>query len=241
LAQKRVAIPVYYGIATDLRSAIESGELRPGELIPSEAQLCETYGVSRMTVRQGLNLLSEAGYINSIPGRGSFVVHPSYERVMIEVQPTRLPDGSLPDCLMLETGPHRANSNLADVLGIDEGDDVQLIRRVLGVNGDAICFDRIYVPPDWGLSEIEDRTAPVAQLVSRLAERPFLHVKLKIRGCEAEPEAAAHLNLPKPPFAIHLEQQILNGEADPVAWALSIFDPEGYHLTGEFGPVRRRL
>ncbi len=241
MAQKRVAVPVYYGIATDLRDAIESGELSPGELIPSEAQLCETYGVSRMTVRQGLNLLSEAGYINSVPGRGSFVVHPSYERVLIEVQPTRLPDGSLPDCLMLEIGFHRADSSVAQALDIDEGADVQVIRRVLGANGDPICFDRIFVPPDWDLNEIEEEAAPVAQFVSRLAEHPFLHVKLTIRGREAEPEAAAHLKLPEPPFAIHVEQQILSAEADPVAWAVSVFDPEGYRLKGEFGPVRRRL
>ena len=64
-------MPAYFQIADDLSIEIEAGSLRPGDLIPSESQLCERYGISRMTVRQGLNLLSDAGYIHSVAGKGS--------------------------------------------------------------------------------------------------------------------------------------------------------------------------
>jgi len=49
--------PIYKQIADQLRSAIESGEYPPGEALPSEAALSGTFAVTRMTVRQALDVL----------------------------------------------------------------------------------------------------------------------------------------------------------------------------------------
>jgi DNA-binding GntR family transcriptional regulator len=63
----------YRRISADLRAAINSGELRPGDVIPSEAALIEKYGVSRGTVRQALADLEGAGLVESQHGKGRFV------------------------------------------------------------------------------------------------------------------------------------------------------------------------
>lgn len=63
----------YRKIAAELRGKIERGELRPGELVPSEAALTTQYGVSRGTARQALIELQGAGLVEAIHGKGRFV------------------------------------------------------------------------------------------------------------------------------------------------------------------------
>ena len=67
------AEPSYRLIASDLRVKIVSGELVPGDLLPSEAELSSQYGVSRGTVRQAFLELQAAGLIDAVQGKGRFV------------------------------------------------------------------------------------------------------------------------------------------------------------------------
>ncbi len=57
-----------------IKDMIRSGELKQGELLPSENKLAQMMGVSRVTVRQALRQLSEAGIIQTYKGKGSVVV-----------------------------------------------------------------------------------------------------------------------------------------------------------------------
>jgi DNA-binding GntR family transcriptional regulator len=69
----RDATPPYLRVAGILREQIESGQLLPGEQVPSMAQLSETYGISRGTSRRVLVTLRDEGLITITPGWGSFV------------------------------------------------------------------------------------------------------------------------------------------------------------------------
>lgn len=60
-------------LARRLRQSIEAGELRPGEQLPTQHELCATYGVSRSVVREALSLLKSEGLVTSQQGRGQFV------------------------------------------------------------------------------------------------------------------------------------------------------------------------
>jgi GntR family transcriptional regulator len=68
--------PRYVGIAADLRDRILSQQLAPHTLLASERELCEQYGVSRMTARQALTLLESEGHVYRRPPRGTFVAEP---------------------------------------------------------------------------------------------------------------------------------------------------------------------
>ena len=68
------AAPRYMALAEALRSRIADGEPDVGELLPTEHALCETYSVSRHTVREALRLLAEAGLIARRRGAGTVVV-----------------------------------------------------------------------------------------------------------------------------------------------------------------------
>jgi len=68
-------IPLYYQLENVLREKITSGTFPPGERLPTEIELIEAYGVSRITVRQALSALTEEGLIERQQGRGTFVAN----------------------------------------------------------------------------------------------------------------------------------------------------------------------
>ena len=67
------AVPLYRQLADLLRARIADGALRDGDRLPSEAQLGEAHGVSRITVRQALAELEQSGVLVRAPGKGTFV------------------------------------------------------------------------------------------------------------------------------------------------------------------------
>ena len=75
-------LPLYQQLYEVLRGNIMRGEWKPGDLIPAESELIEQYGVSRITVRQVLDMLVQEGLIYRQRGRGSFVAHPTVEQVL---------------------------------------------------------------------------------------------------------------------------------------------------------------
>lgn len=65
--------PVYRQIADQLEKMIRSGQLKPGEKLPSETTLVQETGVARTTVRHALEALRDKGLIITAAARGSWV------------------------------------------------------------------------------------------------------------------------------------------------------------------------
>lgn len=65
---------IYWTLYKDYADQIETGALQPGSKLPSENELAATYQITRETVRKGLNLLAQNGYIHKVKGKGSFVL-----------------------------------------------------------------------------------------------------------------------------------------------------------------------
>src|SRR4029077_6877377 len=68
--------PMYFQTQTQLRKLIQSGQLRPGDALPSEDELSRTCGVSRMTARHALQSLKSQGFASRHKGQGTFVSQP---------------------------------------------------------------------------------------------------------------------------------------------------------------------
>ncbi len=64
----------YLDIYEEIKNNIIEGKYRPGEKLPSENDFCKIYGASRGTVRRALDLLAEEGLVNSLHGKGVFVL-----------------------------------------------------------------------------------------------------------------------------------------------------------------------
>lgn len=65
---------LYEQVVEQIKNMIVQGIYKKGDLLPSEKELIEMTGVSRITVREALRLLNEAGVIETHKGKGSFVV-----------------------------------------------------------------------------------------------------------------------------------------------------------------------
>ena len=68
---------MYERIYGDLLAKIQSGDYQPGDRLPSEKELAELYGVSRITAKKAMDMLAKENQINREPGRGSFVCRPA--------------------------------------------------------------------------------------------------------------------------------------------------------------------
>lgn len=73
---KNNPLPLYYQIKNIIREMIENEELKPGEMIPAERELCEIQGVSRMTVNKAIMDLVNEGIVYREQGKGTFVSVP---------------------------------------------------------------------------------------------------------------------------------------------------------------------
>lgn len=76
---KTSPVPLYLQLKSKILAEIESGALKAGDLLPSEAELVAALAISRPTVRQALSELSVEGYVHKQRGRGSFVSYPKIE------------------------------------------------------------------------------------------------------------------------------------------------------------------
>lgn len=69
-------MPRYRQVAAIIRTRIESGELQPGQPIPSQNTIMQQYGVARMTAHKALGVLVDEGIVVVVPGVGALVARP---------------------------------------------------------------------------------------------------------------------------------------------------------------------
>lgn len=65
--------PKHMAVKNEIIGWIDSGRLRPGDLMPSEHEIAARYGVSRQTVRQALGALEQEGRLNRVQGKGTYI------------------------------------------------------------------------------------------------------------------------------------------------------------------------
>ena len=65
--------PVYRQLADIIRGRIESGRYPPGSLVPSLERIRQETGVAVMTIRKGIAILVSEGWVQLVPGKGTFV------------------------------------------------------------------------------------------------------------------------------------------------------------------------
>ena len=123
--------PVYLTIVKDIKEKINSGNLKPSDAVPSENALCKEYSASRMTVRKGLAILANDGYIYSIPGKGSFVQKPVLNKYTLFYDEMNNAINSVDRSKLLEVNIIMPDEKLAEELQTNINKNVIIIRRLL--------------------------------------------------------------------------------------------------------------
>ena len=80
---------IYEKVVEKLKGEIAAGNILPGDPLPSERQLMDTFGVIRSSLREAFRVMELLGLIESIPGKGRFVRHPrtiSEDRSTIQLE-----------------------------------------------------------------------------------------------------------------------------------------------------------
>ncbi len=140
--------PAYQKLARTLHNQFMEGKLRPGDRLPPELEICETFGLSRITVRQALAILVEQGLLRREQGRGTFVVGPRvdggvfvipdfYEEMRLRGRPTIAP--------LITAKLVMITSIPAEKLGIVQGEPAIYLERVLSGEDEPLVFDRKYI------------------------------------------------------------------------------------------------
>jgi GntR family transcriptional regulator len=134
--------PQYRQIEQALRERISS--LQPGERVPSDAELCLEFGVSRMTARHAMERLAEDGLVRREPGRGSFVARPPAHRranrlMTVTHEMTRA--GRVPSSRVLIQVLRPSSPSEASSLGIAVHEPVVHLRRLRLADGEPIAIE----------------------------------------------------------------------------------------------------
>lgn len=141
--------PLYQQVRDALAERIATGSLRPGQRLPAERQLCETFGVSRVTVRRALGALVEEGLVEVAPGRGWFVATAPLSEppnVLLSFTAMARERGLHPTAIVREHTVRGASIDEAEALAIAPGAEVVHLERVRLLDGIAVAVDRSLVP-----------------------------------------------------------------------------------------------
>jgi GntR family transcriptional regulator len=147
---KNSPVPYYYQLRQILEGAIRSGHLGSDDQLPSEAALCDRYGVSRTVVRQALSDLEREGLIVRRKGKGSFVAQPKIPEYLVQSLTSLYEDvharGQMLETRVLRLEREPVSPFIAGVLSLRESDEIVLLERLRIVDGEPWDLTTAYLP-----------------------------------------------------------------------------------------------
>ena len=150
MINRNIPIPLYYQLLQMIKASIETGELKPGDSLPTEMDLMEKYQISRATVRQAILQLVNEGYLRRIKSRGTFVnILPGKSRFIgslkgfaQEMRQKGVPFSTQVLDNRVVSAPHK----VSEKLHIASGDPVFYLKRLRFVKDDPVLIVEGYVP-----------------------------------------------------------------------------------------------
>lgn len=141
--------PLYVQIAETFADRIAGGELKPGDRLPPERELCQMLNVSRMTLRQALTELEARGLIVRRQGDGTYVAEPKIERnatKLVAFTDAIRQKGYRPSAKILFFEKRFADARVAKDLKIPLAAAVYYYQRLRFVNQEPLMLEKCYLP-----------------------------------------------------------------------------------------------
>lgn len=138
-------VPKYYRLKEALLEIIRG--LPQGSLLPTERALCETYGVSRTTVRQALSELLVEGRLYRMQGKGTFVARPKVVRTLALTSYTEdmQARGLSPASRLLGADRTAASPEVTEMLGLRSGVDALRVERLRLADREPMAVETLFV------------------------------------------------------------------------------------------------
>lgn len=141
------ATPLYIQLKSTIKGSIDSGEIKVGEKIPSEYELCEKYNVSRITVRGALSELEDEGYLVKRQGKGTFAAKPKLFRPLqdsVGFTESCKVAGMESTSIVLHREVLPLNEKMQKDLNLKDNDKLLYIQRLRLANGDPLMVENNY-------------------------------------------------------------------------------------------------
>lgn len=210
----------YMQIMGDLKENIELGLFAPGDMLPSESNLVNQYGISRMSVRKGLLLLSEKGYIYSVPGKGYFVSEPKYNKHILYFDETNFIKEYVDEVKLFQVNIISPTEEIAGELKISISKKVIVIKNIFLSDGIPIAYDIKYLPYDKGQHNIEDEIeyATFPEIVTSQSSLFSVKKELKIWPEISDEESNTLLGLKEKNPLLVIEQKCIDNDGKVIVW-----------------------
>ena len=148
--QKDSSVPIYSQVERIVMDMVDSGSLSAGHRAPSEREIAETLGISRMTARAAMSKLVADGYLYSVPGKGTFVANPKMRQELLEL--TSFTEdmrnrGLKPGARLLDIGvTDQASEKIYRTLELSVEEDLIRIHRLRTADEEPMCLETSYLP-----------------------------------------------------------------------------------------------
>ncbi len=229
--------PLYFSLGNVLRHGIESLEFPPGRRLPSERELADTYDVSRITVRQALDLLAREGLIRRRRGRlgGTFVADGAATPKTVKLTGSfdalfSRKHTSAVQILAFES--RSSNADIAAALRVPVGSRVKYIERVLETASGPIAYVRNFLPLAVGRRLTRrDLTRMMLQEALRKHGVRLARVQDEVEASLADARVARLLDIRAGRPVLSLRRVFLDATDTPLNLTLLLIASDRYTMT----------
>lgn len=141
-------MPLYTQLIRIVKQSITSGESPVGQLLPSEAELCKAFNVSRNTVRQAIGALEDDGFVVRKRGKGTFVADPTTRRKNVQhsftTEITQM--GKTPSSTLVTFDVMTVTPRIREILELPADAKIYCFTRVRNVDDKPLIVETSYYP-----------------------------------------------------------------------------------------------
>jgi len=240
MLNKDSSVPLHVQLANLLREQVMRRELRPDDRLPSERELCQQHGISRITVRQALSELAQAGLVYSSVGKGTYVAGTAFQE---ELQPLSSftqdleRRGMCAASQVLEAAVIPADDRWSEIFYIPRGAEVLRLHR-LRLTGDLpIAIQLTHLPHHLCPDLLQyDFTSRSLYEILRNEYKLFLgHSDTMIEATLADPWEADLLGFSRPAAILVSTQTTYLDTGAVIEMTRSAFNSERYKLRMHIG------
>jgi GntR family transcriptional regulator len=236
--------PLYRQIKALLLSRLQAGEWKPGEAIQSEVELAARLKVSQGTVRKAIDELAQENHLVRRQGKGTFVATHAEERTQYRFLRLTPDDGggARLQRRLLECRRMRAGAEVARALGLQSGEAVVQIRRLLLTGSEPaqpVVLDEIWLPGALFKGLTADRLAAWRGPMYGLFEAEYgvrmVRAEERIRAIAAAADDAVLLAVAPGAPLLLVERLSFSYGQRPVELRRGLYRTTGFHYRNELG------
>ena len=231
--------PLYRQIKALITQALEAGEWRPGQVIPSEQELAVRFGVSQGTVRKAIDEMAAENLLVRKQGKGTYVASHNDPRALFRFLRLVPLDGDLshPTSVPLDCWRAKAGQEASRMLAIEPGAPIIIVRRLLQFALKPVVIDEIYLSGE----TFQGLTAEVLQSwngsLYSLFETRFglrmIRAQERIRAVAADRNASEALKVAEGPPLLSVERVTYTYGDNPVEWRRGLYSTAEHFYLNE--------